>query len=57
MEMRWSKMCGGEVLVRQHLMSLRQMENLGRRESVKTITVDEALEMARFSSKQLGGLK
>lgn len=50
-------MCGGEVLVRQHSMSLRQMENLGRRESVKTITVDEALEMARFSSKQLGGLK
>lgn len=50
-------MCGGEVLVRQHLMSLQQMENLGRRESVKIITVDEALEMARFSSKQLGGLK
>lgn len=50
-------MCSGEVLVWQRFMSLWQMENLGRRESVKTIPGNEALEMARFGSKQLGGLK
>lgn len=33
-------------------MSLWQMENLGRRESVKTISEDAALGMARFSWNQ-----